>query len=104
MIRFAAVLTGCLLLLPLGAVAQEPAASPLIVGREAPWIAAFDGNDNPISLASLARTKGTRGVVTQLWASWCKPCVQELKELSANREEVGAEWNPGIPGEPGLLR
>lgn len=88
MIRFAAVVVGCLSLLPLGAFAQESAASPLVVGREAPSIAAFDANDNPISLATLARTKGTRGVVTQLWASWCKPCVHELKELSKNRKEL----------------
>lgn len=80
----------CLVGAGTSARAAEGAPPVLQVGREAPWIAAFDAQDNPLSLAALTRRKGTRGVVTQLWASWCRPCVDELRLLSEAKEKLDA--------------
>ena len=32
--------------------------------------------------------KGARGAIVQLWASWCRPCLEELSQLSRGRERL----------------
>ena len=77
-----------------GAPAQAATAPPpakraaLREGEPAPWIAAFDLNGDPRSLARILGQKGVRGAVVALWASWCKPCRRELELLVAGRERL----------------
>lgn len=64
------------------------AAEPRIrEGQPAPWIAALDAQGTPLSLSKVfKKNPAARGVVVQFWASWCKSCVKELDQISAQRE------------------
>ena len=60
----------------------------VVVGQQAPWVAALDPDCNALSLGMLLEKHGTRGAVVQVWASWCKACVAELKELAAGQARL----------------
>jgi peroxiredoxin len=62
--------------------------SPIVVGQQAPWIAALDLDGNPVALGQLLAKHGTRGAVVQFWASWCESCRAELKELAASQAKL----------------
>lgn len=46
-----------------------------------------DARGDPVALAQF---KG-RPVVVNFWATWCPPCVDEMPELNALQNELGAE-------------
>ena len=45
----------------------------------------FDGVQRSVTAESKSKTKGT---LVNLWASWCQPCLEELKELAQHRTEI----------------
>jgi tetratricopeptide (TPR) repeat protein len=59
--------------------------APVAAFVEQPWLS------EPVELpdARLNRYRG-RKVLLNLWASWCPPCISELKELSANASSLQA--------------
>jgi peroxiredoxin len=78
--------------------AEAPKAAPvrveLKVGQQAPWLASFDLDGNPLSLAKVLTRKGSRGALVVFWAGWCKACLHELDQVSAARArlaEAGVE-------------
>ncbi len=42
----------------------------------------------PSSATNALGNRGTRLVLVNLWASWCSPCVEELKEFTARADEL----------------
>ena len=50
-------------------------------------VAFRDGEGNPVSLADFHG----RGVVLNLWATWCAPCVREMPSLNRLQEAVEAD-------------
>ncbi len=61
---------------PAAALASRPPAAP---GDRAPEYHAVDLEGRSVSLAAL---RG-RGVLLNVWATWCEPCRQEMPELVA---------------------
>ena len=43
---------------------------------------------NSVQPSSASKARGTRLVLVNLWASWCSPCVEELKEFTAREDEL----------------
>lgn len=46
----------------------------------------FDGQSHQVSIGSPAKPQAP--ILLNLWASWCRPCVEELTELAKRREEI----------------
>lgn len=65
--------------------AQDPAA---LAGRKAPdfRLESIDGNT-----VSLKASLGKGPVVLSFWATWCKPCMEEMVELQKLHEELAAK-------------
>lgn len=78
--RFRRVGPGSLLLLlaSTGCGRGEALRAPA-VGAQAPEYAAIDPSGAPVSLSTL------RGqvVVLNVWATWCRPCLEEIPELTS---------------------
>ncbi|HEY0659990.1 MAG TPA: redoxin domain-containing protein [Lysobacter sp.] len=80
---------------PVEPVEQEPADSAMPTLQ----IAAIDGNQY-----DLAAHRG-KWVVVNFWATWCKPCVKEMPELSAldamreHIEVVGLAYDDTAPDD-----
>ncbi|MCU0454578.1 MAG: TlpA family protein disulfide reductase [Bacteroidetes bacterium] len=53
------------------------APSPLCAQRSAPAVKPIDAR----SLPSLITDRNDRGLVLNVWATWCLPCVEEFPEL-----------------------
>lgn len=49
----------------------------VVEGQKAPELNLMDQDGNPVSLANYAGKK----VYINFWASWCKPCLQEMPQL-----------------------
>lgn len=64
---------------------REP-ASVLAIGAPAPAYAATTLEGTPVTLASL---KGDV-VLLNVWATWCKPCREEIPALDSLHREFGA--------------
>lgn len=63
---------------------RAPAAT-LAVGAAAPAYAAFTMDGTPVALADL---KG-EAVLLNVWATWCKPCREEIPALDSLHREFG---------------
>lgn len=57
------------------------------IGAAAPEFTAMDLDGKPVTLAAL---KG-RVVVLNVWATWCRPCLEEIPQLEALHEALGAQ-------------
>lgn len=57
------------------------------IGASAPAFEAMDLSGAPVTLASL---KG-RVVVLNVWATWCRPCLEEIPQLEAVHREYGSK-------------
>lgn len=83
----------------------SPSASPSTDaghGTAADWLANIERHDPPLAASataftdadgrplSLADFKG-QGVVVNLWATWCGPCVREMPSLNRLQKQVEAE-------------
>ncbi|UFN47733.1 TlpA family protein disulfide reductase [Roseomonas sp. OT10] len=62
-------------------------------GRPVPELAFTDGEGAPKSLASFAG----QGVVLNLWATWCPPCVAEMPALDRLQAMLQAEGIVVVP-------
>lgn len=72
-------------------VTAPASATPLPeVGKQVPWIAAFDLNGSPVNIGKVLGRKGARGAVVAFWAEWCKACAHELEQLRDAREQLKA--------------
>ena len=69
-----------------GESAPRAAAATLAVGAPAPAYAATTLDGRPIALADL---KG-EVVLLNVWATWCKPCREEIPALDSLHREFGA--------------
>jgi thiol-disulfide isomerase/thioredoxin len=84
---FAAVPFTLLLLAAAGCGASAEPRGRVAVGSPAPAYAAQDLEGSPVALADL------RGevVLLNIWATWCKPCRQEIPALEALHQRHAAE-------------
>jgi cytochrome c biogenesis protein CcmG, thiol:disulfide interchange protein DsbE len=83
------IVTACASLLATVGTACERSAvlrAPSI-GAIAPEFTAMDLEGAPVTLASL---KG-RVVVLNVWATWCRPCLEEIPQLEAFHEQLRDE-------------
>ena len=72
-------------------IAAPGSATPLPeVGKQVPWIAAFDLNGSPVNIGKVLARKGARGAVVAFWATWCKACLHELEQLRDARDQLKA--------------
>lgn len=60
-------------------------ATKLAVGAPAPAYSAFKMDGTPVALADL---KG-EAVLLNVWATWCKPCREEIPALDSLHREFG---------------
>ncbi len=61
-----------------------------VVKKETPLIATYDYN----SLAPLLNKKGDKTYIVNFWATWCKPCVDELpafEKINENFKDKNVE-------------
>ncbi|HRQ77420.1 MAG TPA: TlpA disulfide reductase family protein [Gemmatimonadaceae bacterium] len=68
-----------------GCGAERPSVAVLAIGAPAPAYAAQRMDGTPISLADL---KG-EVVMLNVWATWCKPCREEIPALDSLHREFG---------------
>jgi Flp pilus assembly protein TadD/thiol-disulfide isomerase/thioredoxin len=71
---------------PEPAAALETARVPLVTLLRVPKLQflGFDGAERPLPLGQ------GKHVLVNLWASWCSPCIEELKDLNASAAELRA--------------
>ena len=76
-----------LLAMPASGCEKSTTLRPPAIGAAAPAFSAVDLDDKPVTLASL---KG-RVVVVNLWATWCRPCLEEIPQLEAVHRQFALE-------------
>lgn len=59
----------------------------LSVGKQAPFFKVLDINGRRVLLDSL----GNKFTLLVFWASWCKPCIQEIPEIKKIREQYSKD-------------
>jgi len=75
-------------------VLQTASASALIVGDDAPMFFLRDMEGNNFYLSNYVGPKkkeNTKGVILAFFASWCKPCKNELPILNALVDELAGK-------------
>ena len=70
------------------AFAQDTTAQS---GQALPDIAARDVDGNNVNVKDLA--DGEHITIISFWATWCKPCIKELNNISALLEEWEKDYN-----------
>lgn len=55
------------------------------IGAKAPAYSAIAVDGQPVTLASLVG----QVVVLNVWATWCRPCLEEIPQLAALHEQYG---------------
>ncbi len=78
--------------LSLSALARPPDRQGVAeVGRPLPRVASV-GVDPTTADSSerLLRLPGTRGLLVVFWATWCRPCVEEVRQVSRGRDRLEA--------------
>ena len=66
---------------------QSQAEVPIAIQKQVPTAEYEDLAGNPIALADF---KGKR-VLLNYWATWCKPCIEEMPVLERLQSELSAE-------------
>lgn len=79
-VSFAAVISACA-----GETAPAASTGTVAIGQPSPAYAAQQLNGTPVTLADL---KG-EVVLLNVWATWCKPCRQEIPALDSLHREFG---------------
>ena len=62
----------------------------IVVGSPLPRVAGLTLEAQALTLEQILKKGGTRGGLVQLWASWCGPCVSELRQVKAGRHKLEA--------------
>lgn len=86
------ILTTALLFSAFAALATEPSDSTKSSSKATlPDITLKDVDGNNVSM----QTYGANGKITivSFWATWCKPCLKELKNIDGLLEEWSAKYN-----------
>ena len=50
-----------------------------------------------VSVRELLRPVSGRPMLINLWASWCKPCLEELKEIAQAKDDIVAAGIAKVP-------
>lgn len=79
-----------LILLATVAASARPAdrLGQVDVGRRLPRIAAFDLEQQARSSDHLLAMEKTKGLLVQFWATWCRPCMEEIDQLIRDRKRL----------------
>ena len=80
-------LVGAVLSLGVGGCAGSTEKRAPAIGASAPAFEAMDLTGAPVTLASLEG----RVVVLNVWATWCRPCLEEIPQLEAVHREFGPQ-------------
>lgn len=90
------VLGGALLVVALAAGAADlptehlPDHGDLAVGAKSPWISGWTLDGQVWNLKKAFADESTRRTVLVFWATWCGPCKQGLRELTAAADGLAA--------------